>query len=51
MEICNSFHTHEEVCYDSSSCPLCEAFSEINRLQDLNAELENKIMELKNENS
>ena len=48
MEICNGSwpSEHEEVCYDSRICPVCDAKKEISQLEDTVEELKTQVGEL-----
>lgn len=49
MKICdgNRINRHEEIVYDESACPLCEAVDKIDTLERANEELEEEIENLK----
>jgi transcription initiation factor IIE alpha subunit len=44
MNLCS--HRHEEICYESRNCPLCEAQEEIEKLEEAVSDLESEISEL-----
>ena len=44
MEMC--FKHHDEIVYDSRSCPLCKAMNKINKLQGQIDDLELQVREL-----
>jgi polyhydroxyalkanoate synthesis regulator phasin len=45
MRLCDD--DHDEICYDSRDCPLCEKQKEVDRLQEQVEELRDEIKELK----
>ena len=47
MELCDS--DHEQICYDSVNCPLCEATDKNNDLESEIEELKGKVSELQAE--
>jgi len=46
MEMCED--GHDQVCYDSRNCPVCEEIKRYSDLEDENYNLKEKIEELEN---
>jgi transcription initiation factor IIE alpha subunit len=47
MELCDD--GHDEVCYESRNCPVCQKIEEIDKLKDTISELEDEIERLNEE--